>query len=86
MSLLHLQLMMTDRQQTTVKAMAEFNALLYGPYFLKSLLAIKASRLDLQLWRDLLAYAAVYQIQNPAGWNSKLQRLPRKVSADTCGI
>ena len=62
MSLLHLPLMLTDRQQTTVKAMAEFNALIYGSYFLQS----------------PLAYAAVHQIQNPAGQELKIAQAAKK--------
>ena len=62
MSLLQLYLMITDCQQTTVKAMAEFNALIYGSYFLQS----------------PLAYAAVYQIQNPAGPELKIAQAAKK--------
>ena len=54
------QFHMSLRQRECVTALAEFIALIYGPYFLQSTLATAAPRLDLQLWRDLLAYEEQY--------------------------
>ena len=55
---------MTRREKTIVKKMAQIIALLYGPYFLRAQLSTPAPRLDLAFIYALMAYV----------WSSLRQR------------
>ena len=58
MSLMEQELM-TKRQSNEIEMLAEFIALLYGPYFLTTQLGVAAPRVD----RDFIQQLIEYQVQ-----------------------
>ena len=54
------QFTLTNRGRLDIVSLAEFIALIYGPYFLQSALAIDAPRNDRDLWVNMLSYQVFF--------------------------